>query len=156
MKKIIPFIALLVIFSSCGKKQPEVSFGKIDLNIVDQYKRNYALSIDSTGQTEASVTERDTPTRSYSFAMNQQMFDSISNVAGRVEAEKLDTAYADSCKVCISYNIAFHNKGNVVTTKVKNIKSDSTLVKLDNLVELLYKVIRTADKDVSIVTKKEK
>ncbi|MGC3978486.1 MAG: hypothetical protein QM751_09830 [Paludibacteraceae bacterium] len=157
MKKTIPFIVMLLIMVSCGnKKQKEpVSFDKIDITVTDQWGRIYGLQMDSIGNTKVSVGGKFAKPMEKEFIINEQIFDSISSVAKKVDIAKIDTGYNDTCKICVGYKIALVKGGKAVSTNVKNIQSNPKIADLDQLADLLYNVVRTVDKNPESLVRKE-
>ena len=157
MKKIIPFIVLLLVLVACNKEKPKepISFDKIDLTVTDQWGRIYGLQMDSLGSTKVSVGGKFAKAMEKEFLINQQILDSISKVAKVVDIAKIDTGYNDTCKICVGYKIEFAKSGKPVSTHVKNIQSNPKIADLDKLVDLLYNVVRTVDKDPESLVRKE-
>lgn len=159
MKKSILFAILLLVFVSCGggKQKLPISFEKINLTINDQWEREFALTLDKEGNTYASIKAPKKPTKEYSFLINEQILDSISNVTRRVDVAKIDTAYTDSCKKdeCIGYKIELKKGKTTVKTHVKNISKNPKTANLDQLVQLLYNVVRTTDMDPESLVRKD-
>ncbi|VBB46518.1 exported hypothetical protein [uncultured Paludibacter sp.] len=154
MKKILSIVILLFVLSSCGQKREAVSFEKIDVQINDQWGRNYSLQIDKEGNTTTSVDDPRSSKKDYSFLMNEQILDSISKVAKKIDIAKLDTGYNDSCSICIGYKITMMKDGQTVNTHVKNIQSNPNIADLDKLVSLLYNVVRTTDRNPEALKRK--
>ena len=158
MKKIIPFIVLLLITASCTEKKQPVSFDNIDVTIKDNWGRIYGLKLDKTGNTQVSVGGKYAKAKVEEFLINEQILDSISNVARRVDLAKIAPEYTDTCKKedCVGYEIELKKGNTLVKTRVKNISKNPKIADLDNLVTLLYNVVRTTDLDPESLKRKEK
>ncbi|MFV0470830.1 MAG: hypothetical protein ACK5L7_02175 [Paludibacteraceae bacterium] len=156
MKKTISLFILALVLFSCGEKKEPISFQKIEVNITDQWGRQYDLQIDSIGNTQTLVNDKQTAERTQSFLINEQILDSISHVVQLVDITKIDTVYKDSCDMCVAYKIMLQKNGKTVSAKVENIDSNPEAQNLDQLASLLYNVVRTSDQKPDVLKRKEK
>lgn len=158
MKKIIVLAFITLILGSCAEKKqpkPPISFQKIDLKVFDQWKRVFTLEMDQQGNTTTAIKDPRTKNRAYSFLMNEQILDSISNLARKVDISKIDTLYKDTCDICIGYKIELQKGEKTVKTHVKNIGTNPQIKDLDKLAQLLYNIVRTSDEKPEALKRKE-
>lgn len=157
MKNYIVFIAFVAVFASCHKpksKEP-ISFDKIDLIITDQWERIYKFNMDSLGNTKVSIGGKFAKAMKKDFLMNELVLDSISKVAKKIDIAKIDTGYNDTCKICVGYKIQLSRGGKNISTHVKSIHTNPKIADLDNLADLLYNVVRTADNKLDNIAREK-